>query len=710
MTQITESRPLSETASQEASDEGPLLDISIRPSALRAFVCVVAIAVLSFPFGAFFFTFPDSPAPVWITNLYRRTNAILAVEDDSPKTLIVGGSGALFGIRAELLEAAIGQRTVNCATHYGLSPDLIMQRCRRHLNPGDRVILVMEYNAFEFASNEPLHDVAWQYTACFDPALLWEWGPRRAAFAVATANPSPKYSTKQRLTGVSPLSLDQSTYPVGNLSQWGDSMWLPPSRTVIKQAPLPPRADALAPEWARPFRELMDWAANNDVEVALLPPAVHRPPVDQTADFDHLHQALESLADQHGAVLLGQPADFYYDTWQFSDTYYHLTPSAALINTWRVAHALEEQGWASLPNQVGRVLLGPASTTPRWQREALASGKRPVFEAHENISEPTLGDATDDPAVLLRILDAGYRVRSVWPEHLPLKPLPPDMIVIGASRHMNATSDVSSLLPDELRPLASAGYHTAIVGTGKHALIQHQSSSGSDPVENIFQATLKTRNNEPLIHKFFATSDATQFNAIVNHAVFNHRSSRAGLFVGVFDPDLGVLIDTINLTAAGRPTRPDHWVIQGEGAGLKRQQLPLTQIVATGVTPPKIVSNPGSTSVEFTGERSFAAVQIPTTTLGPGWHWVIFTIQGIDNAPIDACTWTNGVGNLSASPESIRCRIGPGPTRIVVPIDLSAGDHTPVLAGVCSDRVGQIITIEDVQLISPNVPSDAGEF
>ena len=71
-----------------------------------------------------------------------------------PKIVIVGGSNAHFGLRADMIEAATGRPAFNLATHFELGPAYLFFLAEPVLHRGDIVILPYEYDAY--LGNAPL--------------------------------------------------------------------------------------------------------------------------------------------------------------------------------------------------------------------------------------------------------------------------------------------------------------------------------------------------------------------------------------------------------------------------------------------------------------------------------------------------------------------------------------------------------------------------
>src|SRR3990167_9525985 len=79
----------------------------------------------------------------WEKEVYALKDKI-ASSKQTPKIIILGGSGSLFSISAKQIEESLKIPTVNYATYAGLKT-YILERAKRISNSGDTIILVLEY-------------------------------------------------------------------------------------------------------------------------------------------------------------------------------------------------------------------------------------------------------------------------------------------------------------------------------------------------------------------------------------------------------------------------------------------------------------------------------------------------------------------------------------------------------------------------------------
>lgn len=83
----------------------------------------------------------------WVVETYRhKLTAAKAIADK--KLLIMGGSGAYFGIRADVISQKNKIKAFNFASHAGLPFTFQSYMAKKVLNPGDSVLLALEYSYY----------------------------------------------------------------------------------------------------------------------------------------------------------------------------------------------------------------------------------------------------------------------------------------------------------------------------------------------------------------------------------------------------------------------------------------------------------------------------------------------------------------------------------------------------------------------------------
>jgi hypothetical protein len=307
-------------------------------SCLLAPTVVAALAfasVLSIVWGRV--TTPDW----WIVNSYRAKSDI-ARHTPSPKILIVGGSGAYFGIQAEKISAAAGLPAVNFGVHGGLPIPYLAFRAKRVLHPGDIVMLVLEYPYF--GSSKSVNSVTVSIVLATSPGYLLTLSPADLMLFF-------RQITFDRLSAGIGAITTPVEYPGGydmkGLNQWGDETTAYPSSwsrdnfetnlNVWRKLGLPSHPNISQLD---DLRDFVDWCRKRSITViATWPNTVKAAPFDGP-EFDQLHVDIRNIYADLGVRIIGRPEDAEMPRSLMLDTPYHLTLEGASIRSAALARAL----------------------------------------------------------------------------------------------------------------------------------------------------------------------------------------------------------------------------------------------------------------------------------------------------------------------------------------------------------------------------------
>src|SRR4051794_11320917 len=166
----------------------PRLPVRFGRSFGRAWTATLLLAAVAFPlFTLGFVSRWDDSQLRWVNRLYARKTIVAARRQDAgrtgagrPRLVLVGGSGTLYGIDAELIERKTGVPTVNFGTHAGLGLRYLLTRARRELRPGDRVLLAPEYELLADDGGGHFEPMARGFVLTFDKRYLAETDPADA--------------------------------------------------------------------------------------------------------------------------------------------------------------------------------------------------------------------------------------------------------------------------------------------------------------------------------------------------------------------------------------------------------------------------------------------------------------------------------------------------------------------------------------------------
>jgi hypothetical protein len=253
------------------------------------------------------------------------------------KILLVGGSNVLFGMRAAEIEEALGVPTINYGLHAALTSPYILDLSKEVLNPGDTVVLALEYSGYVSGAYD---DLFIDYVMARDPEKFdkapWrtklKWG-----FGFSPTTLIDRYTSRRKAVGPHEIGFP---YDVQFLNEHGDQAGqtrdkLPADRHVNEgQKVLFQRIVSTSPG-LQSVREFCKWSRENDIRVlATFPNIVNWPEFDTPRAAESIH-TIEELYKSMGVPVLGTAQESMLPETDFFDTCYHLTEEAAKERTKR---------------------------------------------------------------------------------------------------------------------------------------------------------------------------------------------------------------------------------------------------------------------------------------------------------------------------------------------------------------------------------------
>lgn len=166
-----------------------------------------------------------APSAKWYDDLVDIKTRI-ARGSPSPKLLMVGGSGTLFGIRAEKIQAELGKPTVNFGLFADISLPVILNMAYSVARPGDLVVLALEYRMFTYDRLHPQPSFR-DYVLGSNRDVLSQL-PYLDRLAVAAAIPPDtlRKSYRQKRAGIDPYP-GNSNYSAATINKFGDETSFP---------------------------------------------------------------------------------------------------------------------------------------------------------------------------------------------------------------------------------------------------------------------------------------------------------------------------------------------------------------------------------------------------------------------------------------------------------------------------------------------------
>jgi hypothetical protein len=263
----------------------------------------------------------------------------------SPKIVLMGGSGLIYGIDSGLLAKEFGVHVTNVGFYAGCGSAFAADYIVPYLSEGDVVVLIPEYH--QFISGLDFNDFrcrAWMARALFPRIPLALYQQPRDLFLDVLFLARAKIGSMlrwlpHRFSGVVP---GDSAYFRQEFDEHGDKRSGFDATPVLRDyeridfdKPAIDRANVVLREFARRVE-------GRKAQFRIVPPA--------TAASWYVNEqgALERLfAGLDPKFLLGQPKDYVYDDALFQDTIYHLGPVGRRLRTERLSEAIRKEGLLS---------------------------------------------------------------------------------------------------------------------------------------------------------------------------------------------------------------------------------------------------------------------------------------------------------------------------------------------------------------------------
>jgi hypothetical protein len=293
----------------------------------------------------------------------------LAERVEGRKILILGGSGALFGLDSERIERATHTATVNIAMHGGLSIDYMLDYARPLLRSGDMLLLSLEYEVYArdnvntswFTNNvmawDPAYFLRLPFLDQIDFARATSGGRVAAGVLAQMFGQRLRQAHGRMLPSVDAILADMrhvwrdgrhraavlGRYSFHHLDERGDIQGQRGTKNLRKgehQTPTDVSARGIAekPVWDR-LQRLHDDCRRRNVRVVVVWPAI---PAREAAAMGEAIDAIERHVKQIGLETLGRPRDAVFDDRLFFDTTYHLNEEGRAVRTGMVLNRLKE--------------------------------------------------------------------------------------------------------------------------------------------------------------------------------------------------------------------------------------------------------------------------------------------------------------------------------------------------------------------------------
>jgi len=277
----------------------------------------------------------------WCYEIYEKKR-VAAEKITSPKLLLVGGSGTLFGLSAKEIQHQTGYPTINFGTHASLNTGYILYQVRQTAKPGDTVLLCFEYELYLHGKLDraAANDIVIDYIVSRDPVYFSSLSPLEMWNVFMTISDQRiKLGLKNRRQPERHTA-EVGVYDSKFINEWGDQLnhSLASRPSTVKLSDVQKKSifgDDL-PEHPAGFKVIAsfcEWARANHIRVlATYPNICQRPEY----DLPPSRRNAKTIRDFFTALnvpVLGDYTESVLPPDQFYDTYYHLTDEASIVRT-----------------------------------------------------------------------------------------------------------------------------------------------------------------------------------------------------------------------------------------------------------------------------------------------------------------------------------------------------------------------------------------
>lgn len=293
------------------------------------------VGLMIFLLAVFFQIGAPTESSRWIDEIYQIKSSI-ANSIKTPKLVVVSGSNSHFGISCKMIFTETGVPCVNGATHAGLGIDYILKRSRLLLQPGDLVLLPLEYELYQDYGIPNYVNI--DYILSRDPKYLLSVDlVSKLRFLLGISFGRLQQGIVGKLKPPQPLTIG---YQSKTLNQYGDEtinrqadMTDQEYQTLNNSKPIKIELEITSNHAAKEIENFIEWCHKNDIKVKATWPNtlwfdVYKEPVKQK-----FFRKIEKIYANAKVSMLGKPEKFMYDKSMFFDTSYHLNDRGVRYRT-----------------------------------------------------------------------------------------------------------------------------------------------------------------------------------------------------------------------------------------------------------------------------------------------------------------------------------------------------------------------------------------
>lgn len=317
---------------------------------------IIFFIILFFIYYIICQTFSTAPNLIeWEKASYDFKDKI-AMEKESPKIVLLGGSNIIFGISAKEIEERLGIPTVNYGVNYGLS-DYEFVKVKDILKFGDIIILSPEYENYYFNDKKmfQIQTIKERYILTYDKNYYNNLSEVSKMNMVITNGLCLIDSILSRFKKIDLI------YPIEDYNEYGDETnyidW--ENVSVSTKYPIidfPKDFKKVFPEyqWEKSFIEFKEWCNLNNITILIsYSPTPYLKEYEKTEVYESFLK-IDKFFENENITRLGKPVDYMYHISLFYDTPHHLNEKGKEIRTNFIINKLKELEYGNISSNTNK--------------------------------------------------------------------------------------------------------------------------------------------------------------------------------------------------------------------------------------------------------------------------------------------------------------------------------------------------------------------
>lgn len=270
----------------------------------------------------------------WIHNCFIKKDGY-ANSINKNKIIFTGGSNTLFGIETHLIEKELNIPVVNAAINAGLKPDYIFYRAKKILDPGDIVIIPLEYESIIWEGYQSKMRI--DYILTHDKYFFINYMDYLDQLSmIYSIKPFMLLkSLKETLLDSKNTKASNKGYNAKTLNKNGDETNKKSLKNSLKYSNIMPFEiiDFKETKGLKEIRKFSNWCKKNNIKFYLSFPNTVLHDNYFNNEYTYFFKRLSNYLKENQINTIGKPTDFLYPLEYFYDSTYHLNTYGAKIRT-----------------------------------------------------------------------------------------------------------------------------------------------------------------------------------------------------------------------------------------------------------------------------------------------------------------------------------------------------------------------------------------